>query len=142
MNVKKDANTGYILEVTLDYPNHLHDLHNDLPLAPESLSINMNDLSPYCRKLFEKLHSKKADGEISKKLVPTLRTKTKYVVHYRNLQFYINHGLVLREIHRVMSFTQSAWLKPHIEYNTRKRREAQNDIDVSLYKAYNNIVYG
>lgn len=142
MNVKKDANTGYILEVTLDYPNHLHDLHNDLPLAPESLSIKMNDLSPYCRKLFEKLHSKKANGEISKKLVPTLRTKTKYVVHYRNLQFYINHGLVLREIHRVMSFTQFAWLKPYIEYNTRKRREAQNDFDVSLYKAYNNIVYG
>lgn len=34
MSVEKDAKTGYILEVTLDYPSHLHDFHNDMPLAP------------------------------------------------------------------------------------------------------------
>jgi hypothetical protein len=138
MNIQNDAATEYILEVTLDYPDH----HNDLPLAAQSLSIKVDDLSPYCLELFKKLHKAKTKGEISKKLVPTLDTKTKYVVHYRNLQFYIAQGLVLKEIHRVISFKQSAWLKPYIEYNTRMRREAQNEFEVSLYKAYNNIVFG
>lgn len=97
----------------------MHDLHNDLPLAPESLSIKMEDLSPYCHELYESLHKGKTEGEISKKkLVPTLRTKEKYVVHYRNLQFYLQQGLILTKIHRVISFEQEAWLKPYIEYNT------------------------
>lgn len=53
LNVDKDASTGYILEVTLEYPRHLHDEHNDLPLAPESLIIKVEDLSPYCRNLYK-----------------------------------------------------------------------------------------
>lgn len=75
-------------------------------------------------------------------MVPTLRNKDKYVVHYRNLQFYLQHGLVLKKIHRAISFDQRAWLKPYIEFNTRMRQQAQNDFEVSLYKAYNNIVFG
>lgn len=60
----------------------------------------------------------------------------------RNLQFYLQHGLVLKKIHRAISFDQRAWLKPYIEFNTRMRQQAQNDFEVSLYKAYNNIVFG
>lgn len=142
LNVDKNDKTGYILEVTLEYPAHLHDCHNDLPLAPEKLSIKVEDLSPYCLKLFKRLHKQKIGGEISQKLVPTLRNKDKYVVHYRNLQFYLQHGLVLKKIHRAISFDQRAWLKPYIEFNTRMRQQAQNDFEVSLYKAYNNIVFG
>lgn len=142
LNVDKDASTGYILEVTLEYPRHLHDEHNDLPLAPESLIIKVEDLSPYCRNLYKSLHKQKTSGEISKKLVPTLNTKEKYVVHYRNLQFYIQKGLILKKIHRVISFKQEPWLKSYIEYNTKMRQQAQNDFEVSLYKAYNNIVFG
>lgn len=66
-NIDKNAKTGYILEVTIEYPSHLHDLHNDLPLAPESLSIKMEDLSPYCHELYKSLHKGKTEGEISEK---------------------------------------------------------------------------
>ena len=48
MNVAPDAHTGYILEVDLTYPDHLHDSHNDYPLAPESLLITHDMLSPFC----------------------------------------------------------------------------------------------
>ena len=43
--VKENAPNGYILEVDLEYPSELHDLHNDDPLAPEKLKINQNMLS-------------------------------------------------------------------------------------------------
>lgn len=141
MNIQKKSDIGYILEVTLSYPENLHDLHSDLPLAPESVTVHVDNLSPYCREEFNKINNK-TKGVVSKKLIPTLRKKEKYVLHYRNLQFYLREGLLLTEIHRVIRFRQEAWLKPYIEYNTNKRRQAKSDFEVKLYKDYNNIVFG
>ena len=39
---------GYILEVHLEYPDQLHELHNDYPLAPEKLEIIGSVLPKYC----------------------------------------------------------------------------------------------
>ena len=58
----------------------------------------------------------------TQKLVPNLFHKTKYRCHYRNLQFYIRHGLILKKIHRVTAFKQECWLEPWIKYCTEKRR--------------------
>ena len=46
------------------------------------------------------------------KLVSSLREKTRYVTHYRCLQFYLDHGLVLDKIHRVVVFTQRTYMLP------------------------------
>ena len=39
MNIKSNSSTGYVLEVDLEYPQKLHDIHNDYPLAPEKINI-------------------------------------------------------------------------------------------------------
>ena len=81
----------------------------------------------------------------NKKLILNLHDKHKYVVHIRNLQFYLQHGLILKKIHRCIKFTQSEWLKPWIDFNTKKRIQATekgNDFEKDLFKLMNNAVFG
>ena len=51
MNIKNNSSTGYVLEVDLEYPKKLHDIHNDYPLAPEKINIPKEWLSKYCLKI-------------------------------------------------------------------------------------------
>ena len=76
---------SFFLEVDLEYPADLHDLHNDYPLAPECVKI----------------------GNIEK-LIPNLNNNTNYVVHYENLKLYESLGLKITKIHRGIIFEESA----------------------------------
>ncbi|XP_031550280.1 uncharacterized protein LOC116287732, partial [Actinia tenebrosa] len=71
-----------------------------------------------------------------------LMDKKKYVVHYRNLQFYVRHGMRVKRIHRVLKFTQEPWMQPYIDFNTQKRTAAKNDFEKNLFKLMNNSVFG
>ena len=108
-----------ILEVDLGYPDNLHDLHNDYPLAPERLTVNKVE-----------------------KLIPNLNDKTKYVIHHETLKLYLSLGLKLTKIHRGITFKESAWLKPYIDLNTDLRAKATNDFEKDFFKLMNNSVFG
>ena len=91
--------------------------------------------SPYCLEIKNKYDIK--SGGIN-----TLVPKKNYVVHYRNLKHYLLKGLTLKRVHRILEFKQSAWMKPYIDFNTQKRKEANNEADKNLFKLLNNAVYG
>ena len=93
-NYSEEHDEGLLLEVDLDYPQELHDLHNDFPLAPEKLKVNKNMLSEYCQKISEKFNI--SSGQVHK-LITMLGKKEKYVLHYRNLQLYLSLGLKLKK---------------------------------------------
>lgn len=133
-----DSEIGYIVEVDLDYPSNIHDAHNDYPLAPESLHIKEEWLSAKQKEL---LGNRKYLLNINK-LTPNLFHKKKYVTHYRNLQFYVSQGLVLRKIHRALKFKQSEWLKTYIDLNTKLRTESHTDFEKDMFKLMNNSVFG
>ena len=114
---KADGKKGLILEVDLEYPQELHDLHNNYPVAPEKVKVSNNMLLGYCKKIAEKYNI--SIGLVSK-LIPTLRDKKELVLHYRNLQLYLDLGLKIKKVHRVLEFNQSPWLKQYIDFNTEK----------------------
>lgn len=138
MTIPPDAPTGYIVECDLQYPDHLHDLHNDYPMAAEHLTISREMLSPFATSLLDPRRPWKP----SKKLTPNLMDKTKYVTHYRNLQLYTKHGLVISKIHRILSFQQRPWLKPWIELCNEQRRAATSEFHSDLAKLQANATFG
>ena len=139
MNIKSNSSTGYILEVDLEYPQELHDIHNDYPLAPEKINIPKEWLSDYCLKI---ANAHNITTGAVKKLVPNLMNKNDYVIHYRNLQQCLELGMKLKKIHRISKFKQKDWMKPYIDFNNQKRKEATNDADKNLCRLLNNAVYG
>lgn len=131
-----DSDEGYILEVDLEYPKKLHYLHNDYPLAPEMNEIKWEDLSPYSKKYCDSLNYK------SKKLVTSFRKKEKYIVHVKNLKLYVQLGLKITKIHRILKFKQVNFLLPFIEKCTEARKNAKSVFEKNLYKLISNSCYG
>ena len=89
-----------ILEVDLEYPQALHDQHNDYPVAAEKIKVNKDMLSNYCETTRQKYGI--TIGQVQE-LIPALNNKEKYV-HYRNLQLYLDLGLKLTKIRRALEF--------------------------------------
>ena len=119
INYDENSNKGYIFEVDVEYPKNLFYLHKDLPFLAE-------------RKKIEKC----------KKLVCNIHNKENYVVHIRALKQALNHGLILKKVHRVIQFNQKAWLKPYIDMNNKLRTKAKNDFEKDFFKLINNAVFG
>ena len=114
-NYDENSDKGYFLEVVVKYPKNLFGLHSDLPFLPERKKIGK------CNQLACNFHDKK-----------------NYVVHIKALKQALNHGLILKKVHRVIEFNKKAWLKPYIDINTELRKEAKNDFENDFFKLINN----
>ena len=114
-----------IVEVDLEYPRELHDLHNDYPLAPERLMVGG-------------VHG--SGG--SEMLIPNFHKKEKYVVHYEALRLYEKYGLKISEIHRGIVFHDSTWMESYIDKNTQLRMQSKNNFESDFFKLMNNSVFG
>ena len=137
LGLSDTASQGYIFEIDLDYPASLHKTHNDYPVALERLTVTEDMLSPFAKSIHP---PRKYVG--TPKLVPNLQPKSQYIIHYRNLKYYMQLGLQLTKIHRVIQFNQSPWLKDYIEFNTTKRKASTSSFEKDFFKLLNNAVYG
>ena len=121
-NYNEESDEGYFFEVDVPYLEKLRELHNDLPFLSERMKI-------------EKVG----------KLVANLYDKTEFVIHIRNLKQTLNqtlnHGLLFKKVHRVITFTQNAWIKPYIDMNTDLRKNAKNNFEKDFFKLMNNAVF-
>ena len=86
--------------------NILHEFDNDLPFLPTKMKI-----------------------EKAEKLVANLHDQTEYDIDIRNLKEALNHGLVLKKVHRVFTLNHNAWLKQYIDMNIDLRKKAKTNFD-------------
>ena len=86
-------------------------------------------MSGYCKKIAAEYEIKVDDV---KKLIRNLGKKTNYLLHYRNLEWYLSLGMKLTKIQRLLKFKQSDWMKKHIDFNTEKRMNAANDFELIM----------
>ncbi|XP_060855588.1 uncharacterized protein LOC132933299 [Metopolophium dirhodum] len=119
--IPDDSEVGYILEVDIEYPKHLHKTHNDFPFLP------FNECPPNSK---------------VEKLLTTLSSKKNYIVHYKNLKQAISHGLKVVKIHRAIRFLQKKWMASYIEFCTKMRAEAKNEFEKNFWKLLINSVFG
>ena len=106
------------------------------------MTVNENMLSSVQKEIHKYYYDKEASDEKTNKLILNVMDKKKYVLHISALKFYLKHGLKLKKVHRAISFYQSDFLKPFVEFNTEKRKQAQNEFEKDLFKLMNNSVYG
>ena len=119
----ENSDKGYFLDVDVEYPKNMFNrvvlnLHKDLPFLPEIKKITK------CNKL-----------------VCNIQDKEIYVVHIKALKQALNHELKLKKVQRVIRFNQEAWLEPHIDMNTKLRKEAKNGFEKGFLKLMNNSVF-
>ena len=140
LNTPDDDPVGYIVEVDLSYPDSLHDLHSDFPLAPRKEAIDECWLSEYQSNLLADMQIKKLPQV--KKLIQTLFDKQNYTLHNQTLKLYVELGLVVTKLHRVLSIKQKKWLAPYVKLNTEKRKQVKNKFEEDFYKLMVNSSFG
>ena len=140
LTIPCDSPVGCIVEVTLSYPPEIHDSHSDYPFAPEKVKMSYAQLSPLAKAICDK-HRLKSSTNVEK-LLATFRRKERYVLHYRLLQLYVTHGMLVEEIHAGIRFTQAPVMRSYVDLNSRKRAAATNKFDTDFYKLLSNSLYG
>ena len=101
LDTADDASIKYFVEVSLSYQSSLHDEHCNFPLAPTKDVVENEWLSNYQTEVKEQhnLPCSKVN-----KLLQTFFDKERYVVHYKLLKIYVQLGLVIEKVHRVLQF--------------------------------------
>ena len=145
--IDKDGDVGFLFEVDLEYPSNLHDKTKDFPLAPESGEVTEDMLSPFMKQFYKQIlenrnQSSTQSFKSSRKLLLTQNDKEHYVVHFSLLQFYLEMGMKIKKIHRVIRFTQKRFLEPYVKFNSERRAQARNSFEKDFYKLKNNSLFG
>ena len=107
-----DAETGYIVELDIEFPKEVHEKLIQFPPCPENIAPPREWMSEFQNKLADKLKIKQ--GKCTK-LTPHFYKHEKYVIHYRNLKYIKELGVELGTVYNVVSFKQSRWLEGYIK---------------------------
>jgi len=135
LQLNDEGSTGYLFDVDLEYPIELHDLHNGYALASENSTVKKEWLSDWQQKDYK-------TSNIGK-LITTFFEKKNYGINYRLLKLFLQLGLKLTKVNRVLQYDQEPFMKSYIMKNTTERaKKDATDFEKDFFKLMNNSVYG
>ena len=126
---------GFLIECDLEYISSIHEKTKHFPFLPEKKTIKVEDFSPYMTT------NKPEKYKPTEKLIMDQTNKQRNFLNYRDLKFYIRHGIRILNVHTVYKFKQSPWLAKYNKYNTEQRKEAKTEFAKHFYKLMNNSFY-
>jgi hypothetical protein len=141
-NMSMTSKVGYLIEVDLQVPEEIHDKTDCFPLGPEKRKVKYSMLSKYQKEIAEKNKLNLRVSLDQDRLLITLLEKKNYVLHSSVLKYYLEHGLVLKKVHRALKFEQVPFLGDFVEENIQRRKEATNSFLRLYYKTLNNSCFG
>jgi hypothetical protein len=128
LQLTNESTHGYLLEIDAVFPTEFHDRLNELPPMPVRRVIQPNEWSEsHQRSLADQLNLQTSGVP---KLICDLHEKKNYILHHCTLQMYVSLGVKITKINRVLRFRQSLFLKQFIDFNTSKRNEAKNKMNM------------
>ena len=130
---------GCFITCDLKYTTEAQIKTQRFPLAPERCETKEGELSNYQKEILVSNDEKL--GKV-KKLLLNLHDKHDYTVHHKLLEFYESKGLIVTKVHSIISFNETKWLKPYIEFNTNQRTKANTNFEKDIWKLMNNSFYG
>ena len=99
---EKTNDKGYLLEVDIEYPKHLHNDHRDLPFCPfKNKKFTNNRKYSEAIQIVRKNNSEFLPKQ-NEKLLTTLEDKEKHVLQITSLKQALEHGLILKKVHRAI----------------------------------------
>ncbi len=136
LTLSPKAKRGCALTVDLEYPEELWHRDAPYPLAEVHRTPDQSDFSEY------QIISMPEEYKPCRKLMSDFKPRIRYTVHYRNLQFYIQQGLKVTKVHKIIWFDQEPLMRKFIDTNTAKRAKAVSKFEQDLKKLENNSVFG
>lgn len=135
-----DSPIGFVYEIDGYFPEECHDYLKDLPPLPHKQAVDIAMTSEYYKGIMDQ-YGLKHDNR-TKKLLGSLLPRFNYLTHYRNLQQAQELGFIVTKVHRIATFTQKAWCKDYVQYNTNSRKIATTIEAKNYFKLKVNAGYG
>ena len=100
--------------------------------------MDPSELSTYQHDIRQQLNAK----EDYEKLIGDLHPKKSYNISWINLAQALQLGVELISVKRVITFTTLPFLKSYMELNNNLRKQAKDELTGSIFKNYNNVIFG
>ena len=143
MSIPDDGDWGHYFEVDLLYPDSIKAETADFPLAPLSGEVTVDMFSEFMKEFHKDLVAQgQPRYKPSRKLLMTQFNKQNYLAHFAILKFYLQMGMSLSKVHRVIKFRQKPFFKFYIDTNSQKRAASKNAFEKDYYKYKNNSLFG
>ena len=126
---------GFLIECDLEYPSNIHEKTKHFPFLPEKKTVKVENFSPYMT------INRPEKFKPTEKLIMDQTNKQRYFLHYRDLKFYIRHGIRILNVHTVYEFKQSPG-QNILKIIQNKEKKAKTEFEKHFYKLMNNSFYG